>query len=105
MEPEGSLPCLLVPATCPYPKPDQLCPSLPIHFLQIHLNIILPSKTKTKHFTGLQVRREQDQKVKSSFIQYQTYKSINTDLPSLRPSPKILGIYHFLCQALGREFI
>jgi len=30
MEPEGSLPHLQVPATCPYPKPDQLSPRPPI---------------------------------------------------------------------------
>jgi hypothetical protein len=43
MEPESSLLHSQVPATCPYPEPDQprLCPSS--HFLKIHLNIILPS--------------------------------------------------------------
>ena len=32
MEPEGSLLCLQVPGTCPYPKPDQssLCPPIPL---------------------------------------------------------------------------
>ena len=35
MEPEGSLPHSQMPATCPYPSTS--------HFLQIHLNIILPS--------------------------------------------------------------
>jgi len=30
MEPEGSLPCLEVLATCPCPEPDQSSPSLPI---------------------------------------------------------------------------
>ena len=45
MEPEGSLPRLQVPATCPYPKLDQSCPfpPPPSHFLEIHLIIILPS--------------------------------------------------------------
>jgi hypothetical protein len=36
-----------VPATCPYPEPDQSSPSPPSppisHFLKIHLNIIQPS--------------------------------------------------------------
>jgi len=32
MEPEGSLPHLQVPATCPYPEPDQSspCPLIPL---------------------------------------------------------------------------
>jgi hypothetical protein len=30
MEPEGSLPHSQVPATCPYPEPDQSSPRLPI---------------------------------------------------------------------------
>jgi len=41
MEPEGSLPLLKEPATCPYPEPDQSSPCIPLfHFLMIHLNII-----------------------------------------------------------------
>jgi hypothetical protein len=32
-----------VPATCPYPEPDQSSPSPPTYFLNIHFNIILPS--------------------------------------------------------------
>ena len=43
MEPEGSLPRLLDPATCPYPEPDKPIPCPPSHFLKIHLNIKLPS--------------------------------------------------------------
>jgi hypothetical protein len=43
MEPEGSLPRFQVPATCPYPEPDQSSPLPPSYFLQIHLNIILLS--------------------------------------------------------------
>jgi len=44
MEPECSLLCLQVPATCPYPEPDHSSPWSPSHFLKIHLNIIFPSK-------------------------------------------------------------
>ena len=43
MEPEGSLPYSQVPATSPYPEPDQSCPCSPSHILMIHINIILPS--------------------------------------------------------------
>jgi len=41
MEPEGSSPHSRVPATCPYPEPARSSPCP--HFLNIHLNIILPS--------------------------------------------------------------
>ena len=43
MEPEGSLPHSQVPATCPYPEPDQSSSPYPqSHFMKIHFNIILP---------------------------------------------------------------
>ena len=43
MEPEGSLPHSQVPATCPYPEPDQSSPHAHTsHFLNIYLHIILP---------------------------------------------------------------
>jgi len=38
MEPECSLPHSQMPATCPYPEPDQSSPFLPSHFLKNHLN-------------------------------------------------------------------
>ena len=41
-QPEGSLPHLEVPATCPYPETDRSRPCQPSHFLDIRLNIILP---------------------------------------------------------------
>ena len=42
-KPESSSPHSQVPATCPYPEPDQSCthPTFPLP--EIHLNIILPS--------------------------------------------------------------
>jgi hypothetical protein len=40
MDPEGSLPQSQVPATCPYPEPDQSIPYPTSHFLNIHLDII-----------------------------------------------------------------
>jgi hypothetical protein len=40
MEPEGSLPHLQEPATCPCPEPDPFWPYLPTHFTKINLNII-----------------------------------------------------------------
>jgi len=43
VETEVLLPYLQVPATCPYPEPDQSSPFSPSQFLKIHLNIILPS--------------------------------------------------------------
>ena len=62
MEPEGSLPHSQVPANCPYPEPDQSCPSphaislRSILILSFHLNLGLPNglfpsglPTKTLH--------------------------------------------------------
>jgi hypothetical protein len=43
MEPEGSLLYSQVPATCPYPELTPSSPHDPSNFLNIHLNIILPS--------------------------------------------------------------
>jgi hypothetical protein len=37
MEPEGSLPQSQMPATCPYPEPDQS------QLTEVNLNIIIPS--------------------------------------------------------------
>ena len=43
MEPEGSLPHLQEPATCPYPESDHPAHTPPpSHFLNFHLNIFLP---------------------------------------------------------------
>jgi hypothetical protein len=53
MEPEGSLPHLQVPATCPYPEPDQSSPFPPSHFLMIYLNIILPSTSGSPKLTTM----------------------------------------------------
>jgi hypothetical protein len=41
MEADGSVPQLKVPATCPFPEPDQSSSHTPSHFLMIHLNIII----------------------------------------------------------------
>jgi hypothetical protein len=46
-EPEGLLPCSHQPSAFPYPEPDQSSPPLPTDFFKIHLNIILPSTTRS----------------------------------------------------------
>jgi len=51
MEPEVSLPRLQVPATWPYPEPDQSSSCLPSHFLKIHFNIILLSTPSVLQLT------------------------------------------------------
>jgi hypothetical protein len=43
MEPEGSLPRLQVPATCPYAEPEQYCPHPP-SLIKVHFNIITKCK-------------------------------------------------------------
>jgi hypothetical protein len=49
MEPEGSLPQLQVPATCPYPEPARSSPypTSPSHFLTIHHQSISPGPRLT----------------------------------------------------------
>ena len=49
MEPESSLPQSQVPATCPYPDSAWFSPYL--HFLKIHLNIILSSTPGSPHWS------------------------------------------------------
>ena len=43
MATESSLPHSHLPATCPYPEPDQSNLCSPSHFMNSHLNITLPS--------------------------------------------------------------
>jgi len=52
MEPEGSLLHLQVPATCPYPEPDQPSPCSPSHFLKIRLNVILAFTSGSSEWLG-----------------------------------------------------
>ena len=52
MQPEGSLPRLQMPATCPYREQDQFNQCPPSHFQKIHLNIILPSRPDLRYFTN-----------------------------------------------------
>ena len=47
MEPESSLLHSQKPSTCPYPDPDQTSPWAQSYFLNIHFNIILPSKPRS----------------------------------------------------------
>ena len=51
MEPEGLLQGSQEPATCPYPKPNQSSPCPPPHFLNIYLNITLPSTTESSKWS------------------------------------------------------
>jgi len=42
VELESAVPHLQVPATCPYPKPDQSNPCPQSHFLKIQFNFMFP---------------------------------------------------------------
>jgi len=45
VEPDGLLPHSQLATNCPYPEPARSSPYTTSHFLEIHLNIILPSKS------------------------------------------------------------
>ena len=51
MEPEGSLPHSQASATCPYPGPAHSSPHTHIPPLEIHPNIIHPSKSRFTHWS------------------------------------------------------
>jgi hypothetical protein len=51
MKPEGSVPHLQQPATCPYPGPDRSSPWLPTHFSKINFTIILPSTSESSKWS------------------------------------------------------
>jgi len=51
MEPDGSLPHSQVPATSPYPEPDQSSSCSSFHVLKIHFNIVLPSKPRSSRLS------------------------------------------------------
>ena len=47
MKPEGPLPRIQKPITCPYPEPDQSSPYPPSHFSKINCSIILASTSES----------------------------------------------------------
>ena len=61
-----------VPATCPCPEPDKSISRLPIHFLKISFNIILPSRSRSSKWS-LSLRSPHQNLVSACPVPYTCY--------------------------------
>ena len=90
MEPEGSLPQLQVPVTCPYPEPARSVHTPTSHLMEIHVNIILPSTPGTFKWP-LSLRCHQQNPVYWALERYEPILSLTRNLAGLREK----NVLHF----------
>jgi hypothetical protein len=90
MKPEGSLLPWQAPSICPSSEPGQSNPCPPIHFQEIHLHVILPSKPGSSKW--------------SLFFRFPHQKPVcASPLPVRATYPAHLNLLHFITRIIFGE--
>ena len=97
MEPEGSLTHLQVPASRPYPKPDQSSPSPPSHVLKNHL---IPGTTSHVSSIPLVVPKYQSRLYVSWLCQFLRWGVVGISPNPQAGGPPFVGFPRLLIQCI-----